>query len=488
MKKRVWSSKVALAPLISLFILINTGRGFGHDLKQNPAPVDEGNHPTERMLRQNDHKGSESPPTTADQPDTLRQEIDELSSRLDTIETKSILDKIKLSGEFRTRLETIRYKDHRFSDKPADGSSEEIWSNRLRINLRSDIRENIIFHGRLSYYKLWGEFTFDEEPSDWSYPSVPDKEGSLHVERAYIDYFIEGTPLSITFGRLPASDGPPNELKDNTTRKSTWPVMLNDVEADGIIASLALDHLIGLKKSMFRLVYTKFQQHYLRYKGELLDFDDVRGMGAAFETEAPGIRNSLFWLSYVRMDLAPLRDMPGIVRYPESTGYADMATVHLQFDDMAGSGLDWFGAYTHIDIALSPSGTLFQNGYEVSIYSDNISGTIGDRLQSDGVYTGLRYQLPLSFLNFPRVGLEYNYGSKYWLGLLSSGSGSLLNKLATRGNAYELYYIQPLHRNTMFLRAGIILMDHDYFSPLFGNPVESDMKTYNYYLLVDIRF
>ncbi len=424
----------------------------------------------------------------ANQKENLREELDELSARLDKIETKSILDKIKFSGEFRTRLETIRYKDYIIAGAKSDGSSDEVWTNRLRLSLRSDIRDNIVFHGRLSYFKLWGEFTFDDQPSDWSHPSIPNQEGNLHVERAYIDYFLEGTPLSITFGRLPASDGPPNELKDNSTRKSTWPVMLNDVEADGIIATLSLESLTGLKKSMFRLVYSKFQQHYLRYKAAIPDFDDVRGTGAAFETEVPQIRNSLLWLSFVRMDLAPLKGFPGIVRYPESTGYADMATIHLQFDDIKTAGLDWFGAYTYIDMDLAPAGTLFQNGYEMSIYSDNISKTIGNRLKGHGVYTGLRYQLPLSFLNFPRIGLEYNYGSKYWLGLLSSGSGSLSNKLATRGNAYEIYYLQPLHKQTMFARTGTILMDHAFFSPLYGNPVESDMKTINYYLLVDIRF
>jgi len=78
-------------------------------------------------------------------------------------------------------------------------------------------------------------------------PSIPDAEGDIHLERAYIDYFVPGTPLSLTFGRLPTNEGPPNEIKDNTTRKSTWPKLMIDGESDGIIANLSLYKWTGLK-------------------------------------------------------------------------------------------------------------------------------------------------------------------------------------------------------------------------------------------------
>lgn len=441
-----------------------------------------------RLDRQNEDTADGSESDASALPAYIEEDVQEMSDRLDKIETKSILDKIKLGGEFRTRLETIRYTDHLFTGVKSDGSSDEIWSNRLRLTLRSDILDNLIFHGRLTYYKLWGEFTYDQDLSDWSYPSYPDQDGNLHVERAYVDYFIPHTPLSITFGRMPASDGPPNELKDFTTRKSTWPVLMNDVEADGLIATLHMTQWTGLRNNLFRLAYSKFQQHYLRYKDTLSPFDDVRVWAAALETEVPVMKNSLFWISFGRMDLAPAKGAEGIVSYPESTGYSDIYACHLQFNDLFDTGLDWFGAFTHVYVDTKPVGTRFANGYEVSIYTDNAHGTIGDNYTGNAFFTGLRYRLPIQSMLNPLIGIEYNYGSKYWLGLLTSGSGSLVNKLDVHGNAYEIYYIQPIHDNNMFARLGFIYMDHDYYGPLFGEPRESDMVTTDLYLLVDVRF
>ncbi len=127
-------------------------------------------------------------------------------------------------------------------------------------------------------------------------PSIPDAEGDIHLERAYIDYFVPGTPLSLTFGRLPTNEGPPNEIKDNTTRKSTWPKLMIDGESDGIIANLSLYKWTGLKNSIFRLTYAKIFQNYSKYTG--MDLDDSRAAVAAFEMEVPGVKDSMVWISY----------------------------------------------------------------------------------------------------------------------------------------------------------------------------------------------
>jgi len=190
----------------------------------------------------------------------LNEEMEDLSDRLDTVEKKSILDKIRIGGEMRTRLDTFEYDNILIDGKEKNGKTRELWSTRLRLNLKSQITEDIIFHGRLTFFKLWGDTNFDGEPNDFDPPSFPDHEGNLHVERAYIDYFIPNTPLSLTFGRLPTSEGPPNELKDNTTRKATWPKLMNDGEADGIIANLSMNWT-GLDNSMFRIAYSKLSQN-----------------------------------------------------------------------------------------------------------------------------------------------------------------------------------------------------------------------------------
>lgn len=434
----------------------------------------------------------------------LNEETEYMSDRLDKVERKSILDKVTVGGEIRTRLENYEYKDMDAGDGgKRDGESDEIWMNRLRLNLRSDITEDIVFHGRLSYFKFWGDTDFGEEPGDLDHTSIPDRDGDLHVERAYIDYFIPETPFSVTFGRLPVSEGPPNELRDNTTRKATWPKLMNDVESDGIIANLALEKWTGLRKSMFRFGYSKLHQNYLEYTG--VEMDDARVYGTAFETEIPRVKNSLFWLGYLGVrDVGVLDEVPEsapftLAGYPENAGKWHLYNAHLQFNDIFGIGLDWFGTFAYLEIETPDEGSLLAvqlpDGStmiynEVGIYGERLNGTLGKDRTGSAFYTGLRLRLPIEFLKHPRIGFEFNCGSKYWSGVTSSGGGDLVNKLDINGEAYELYYIQPIDDKHMYCRVGAVYMDHEYYNPLYlyGDQVESDMTMTNVYFLADVRF
>ena len=177
----------------------------------------------------------------------LKEDVVELSERLDKVETKSILDRITIGGELRVRMDSFDYENYQNPlGLKSDTNVNDKWSNRLRLNLKSEITDNIVFHGRLSYFKLWGDSNFPTAATDMANPSIPDAEGDLHIERAYIDYYLPGTPLSFTFGRVPTSEGPPGELRDNTTRKGTWPSLLVNGEVDGIFVNLATDKWTGL--------------------------------------------------------------------------------------------------------------------------------------------------------------------------------------------------------------------------------------------------
>jgi len=430
----------------------------------------------------------------------LQEDVEEMSSRLNSIETQSILNKITIGGEFRLRMDNYGY--NRYVDpltgQLSDPNMDEIWSNRLRLNLKGKITENLIFHGRLAYFKLWGDSNFPTSATDMTNPSIPDAEGDIHVERAYIDYFVPGTPLSFTFGRLPTNEGPPNELRDNTTRKSTWPKLMIDGETDGIITNLSLEKWTGLKKSIFRLAYAKVFQNYSEYTG--IDLDDSRAAVAAFEMEVPGVKDSMVWISYAKLFALPALTQSSIPASfpftvestPEDAGDLELYNFHLQFNNIRNSGLDWFGSFAYADFSTGSQGTVFSNpaGYQVGLFSDNLSGNLGENRDGHAFYTGLRYKFSIDALKNPSIGFEYNHGSKYWTGLLSSGSGDLINKLGVNGDAYELYYIQPIDKKHMFCRAGIVYMDYNHYNPMlvYGSQQESDMSITNMYFLVDVKF
>jgi len=438
----------------------------------------------------------------ADDVTYLNEEMEDLSDRLDTVEKKSILDKIQVGGEFRTRLESHNYDDIVINGEKQDGETREIWSNRLRLNLKSQITDDIIFHGRLTWFKLWGDTNFDGVAKDFDHPSIPEDEGNLHVERAYIDYFIPNTPLCLTFGRLPTSEGPPNELKENTTRKATWPKLLNDGESDGIMANLSMNWT-GLDGAMLRFAYAKLSQNYKEYTG--LEFDDTRIYVGAAETELPGIKDSLFWLGYIRAQgVNAVTQIPGstslkVVDYPKSAGNWDFYNIHLQFNNIRNLGLDWFVSYTHLHIDNTSEGskiaTTMPDGStavvaEVGVYTDSMNGNLGKTRNGRCLFTGFRYRLPIRGLKFPTVGFEFNHGTKYWTGVTSRGGGDIINKINVNGEAYEAYYIQPVVEKRMFCRMGVVHLDHDYKNPstVYGDQVESDLRLTQFYFLADVRF
>lgn len=440
----------------------------------------------------------------------VQDSVGDIEERLDVIETKSILNKITIGGEFRTKMETLSYQNYPVTNPQTlvttkyDKSIDELWSNRLRLNLKGEITEDLVFHGRLTYYKLWSSTNNDSTLSDMSAAHFLGSEGKLHVEKAYVDYFVPGTPLSISFGRLPTSEGPPNELRDNSTRKATYPRVFIDAESDGVATTLALSQWTGLANSIFRFRYGKIFQNYNAFKG--VDLADSRTFIAAFETQVPRVKDSIFWLSYGQFIGIPTAAAYStmvpytVLSSPKDSGSVSIMNCHLQFFDIMKFGLDWFGTFGYLTTSPRKEGSVLDlpdaifgagNDMEVGIFGDSLHNDVGVNQAGHVIYTGLRYRLPVSCLRHPKIGFEYNHGSKYWMGIMAGGGADLVNKLDVSGDAYELYYIQPLIKNHMFLRLGWVFLDYKYYSTsLFASRAgtESDLKVHNVYLLADIRF
>ena len=104
------------------------------------------------------------------------------------------------------------------------------------------------------------------------------------------------------------------------------------------------------------------------------------------------------------------------------------------------------------------------------------------------IYAGTRYNIQYKPLNDPKVGFEFNHGSEYWFSF-TWGSSELYNKLATRGNAYDVYYIQPFNEN-LFGRLGYTYIDYNHGASglHIGEPGTSDASLSNVYFLMDVRF
>jgi hypothetical protein len=89
------------------------------------------------------------------------------------------------------------------------------------------------------------------------------------------------------------------------------------------------------------------------------------------------------------------------------------------------------------------------------------TGQMGSTEDETGTSYWIGAQFPAMFTEDGRIGIEFNHGSEYWRPFTYAEDTMAGSKLATRGDAYEIYYTQPLMTGlSMQLRA--THMEYDY--------------------------
>ena len=161
---------------------------------------------------------------------------------------------------------------------------------------------------------------------------------------------------------------------------------------------------------------------------------------------------------------------------PDSLGSYQNVSALIELYDVGGAGLDLFVSGSIGFLSPNGQGIAYDIPSDLSDPSSPRTtfpflflSSQGDKGTTYFLYTGLRYTVPIEALNEPKVGFEFNYGSRYHISFAVQ-QDNLLTKLATRGKAYEGYLIVPFNKY-LFLRASYLLVDSDYGGGFFGpNP------------------
>ena len=419
----------------------------------------------------------------------LREDVDEIFERLDVTEKKSLMDKLNLGVTLRTRVDNMEWEDKGagFTDH-----NDNFWSSRFRLRMGADVSEQLKFHGRMSVYKNWSDADYNAQLWDGNISERP-SDTTVRLDRAYVDLIFSDffIPIAFTVGRQPTVGGVPDHLKDDTAARSTYPSLSYDRETDAICMTLGLSNWTGWQDSAFRIMYGKFLQPdndsflYLDDKG-----DDIEMLWLQAETRLPGNwKNTSTMLTYIRnwnMSGAPFE---AVTVQPGNLGYNEVAGVTLLSENILDIGLDLFFSYSYSK-AYSSGNTIMadMNGDGTPERYGMLSNDgMGDH-SGDAFYTGFKYRLPFAFLNEAKIGLEYNHGSQYWWSP-TIGSNDPFNKLATRGDAWEIYFIQPLIEHAL-IRVGWLGMNYDYVTrpaPI-GEPGSVDQSLQTLYMLLDVSF
>ncbi len=460
------------------------------------------------------------PVQAAPSPEDMADDIDEINDRLDAVERKTLMDKINIGAAVRMRFDYFTFKDF---DANSAQYVEHMPSTRFRLNLKADITKNLKFHSRLSMQTNWNDW--DTAPY-WANPPMLGVRGrgdtSLKVERAYVDYFfdlIPRVPMALTFGRLPTTDGLPTNLRENTPRKSVYPALVFDMESDGAALSFDLSDLTDLPGSAFRFVYWRFVKDndispFLSNDPSGLPDDNV--FIFQLETELSGdLRDTLVILNYVyvpTMTPTPPERMQDIWNdtvafggpvtvsggsnvfgpLTDNLGSFHIITGYVQAERFLDQPLDWYlgGKYNRINATGPPASyTITGSPQAPPFIPIGFASDLNDEDKNGyAIQAGLRVTFPCSFLKDPKLGLDYNYGSRYLMPG-SWGSEDPLNSLDVRGHAVSVYYIQPITRHFL-VRAGHTSMKIDYTSndPWFGERNAADQYANNTYFLLDVKF
>jgi opacity protein-like surface antigen len=465
----------------------------------------------------------------------------ELEKRVTELEKKAANDKIDWGAEMRVRLDNLRWHINPYQQfmgmetppvvVPAqDLENTAQYSIRLRLRMNADINENLKFMGRLSMYKLYGGSDvpiFNGFPNtvldSFNGSRIPSNE-VLRVERALLKWQVPRTPLNVAFGRMNSSDGPPLELREGTERQGTPMGIMVNAEVDGVHVDYDL-HTLGLPEGTtigfcggigYESGFGGGGQVSENYTLTPFGAGAINGMRdsrvAGFIYDMPlmfmlgeTVNDARFMFGYNRF--TNMTDIPygALINFPIPGMYAQPSPQYVTATNNLGNmdqiGVTWqhkisdvlhyFFSYGYIKS--DPNGKVSQYGF---------GGLLGDPDNSQNgwaAYTGLQVK-PVDKV---ALGFEYNHGSERWFNY-TPATGEPSEKLATRGNVYEVYGHWDFAKN-LSLKTGYIHYDYstafsgwhiapgnlDYYS--LDNPNAVNFYPFpktvkNFYFLVETHF
>jgi len=407
-----------------------------------------------------------------------QEQLDDLNDRVDENELQTALNKIKWNGEFITRVGSFYGRTN-----GVDYSNVNKWDMQLRLGMESHINEKTKFTGRLVMTKAWANSTPMMQENLDSVQGRAYGTTSLFVERAYVDYKI--TPKIIaTVGRQPSSDGPGLSLKYDTPRKSTYPALLFNGQADGVVLTYKAS-----KTFTTRLAYGKGYQWddrmygFNAYNPGIKD-TNVYGFFMEGKIKSSALGRNLWVFSLVRTTNLITNPFDPNPATNKSLGGYNHVGLYFENYHPFGSKIDYF-----ISLAYAKPDSNGNTGmYDFN--GDGVAETPVKLLKDEGYAydIGIRYDVQNNF----KIGYELNYGSKYWFSF-SANLTDPINKLATRGNVNDFYIIYNMDLFQL-IRLGYTYVNYNYsgsgmyFAPNDGEPSKVNDYYRLFYATYDVRF
>ena len=355
-----------------------------------------------------------------------------------------------------------------------DANNKIMYTNRLRLNFDSQVADNLSVTARLSMYKVFGDSTgvqvFDGQPASMSIDGtttrVPNSD-ILRVERAYFTWNkIGGSPLYLSIGRRPSTEGPPMNYRLDEPRGGTPSGGLIDYQFDGI----TVGYHVGEKMALRACYGLGYESGY--GNGDVLKLPadrlkDVHFFGGNFDLYSTD-------KTFAQVTIARAWDVTdgfnGQVVLPGNplTGESVLAPVIMRYTPSANLGainlyglnltrklkqLDFYGSFnwssTRPNGTTTPFGGLLSDPFETP---ENHEGHM--------VLLGARFSFPQND-GRTKLGFEFNQGSKFWFNFAQAEDDIIAPKSSTRGEVYETYLTHRINQR-FILKADLIRYNYTY--------------------------
>lgn len=402
---------------------------------------------------------------------SVPEQLEDIHDQLSTLNKRTNGNAIKWDVDFRTSVDNISYK-------MADGSkqgNDALFSNRLWLGMNYAATKNLSFTGQLAYNKIFGQRAVTTAPSttdgfDWvSGESAYDD--TLRVRSAYFFYQDDeflGTdvPWTISVGRRPSTVGHLANLRENDQASSPLAHTVN-VEFDGASAKFGMEGITGLTGSYFKLCAGRGMSEAeprfntaTPYAGDgstktnnidmagliIVPYDDKQysvGMQYTYANNLIDIVN-------------PGNPTPADYNNTmETVGGLHTATAFAMIN---GIGNDWSDFLD--DSLIFVSGAMSKTDPYKGV--DKTQGMLGSFESQTGYSYWIGTQFPSLISDEGRWGAEFNHGSNHWRPITYGEDTLIGSKIATRGDAYELYFTEPLVKDILTFQLRYTYIDYDY--------------------------
>ena len=381
------------------------------------------------------------------------------NKKISKINKLAASDNLKFDVDFRTSYDNIQYKT-------ASGkkySNDALYSNRLWLGMGYAPVENLFFLGQLSFNKAFGanynQRGIGYDAFDWVInENLTDD--TLKVREAYWVWTPKTGDIGWTLsaGRRPSTNGYLINLRDDDKAKSPMGHIIN-MEFDGVSASMQINTYVpGM---YFKLCLgrgltnakSRFDNTGLDYTKDGSSLDNMDLAGLIFQAYDDGqysiMANYYRGFNVVGNDITGQNGGTAILPVMTTYGEMDGAVISGKIEGIGDEINDF------LDETI-----LFASFAWTQTKPNATQRMLGSSDKKSGTSFWLGAQMPN--LTGGKFGIEYNHGSKYWRPFTFGEDTMIGSKMATRGNAYETYWTQPLIQKAFSMQVRYTYIDYEY--------------------------